>query len=107
MPPAVAEAAKVRRTVAAIRAEHRRHFAHPLFVKGSLYYHFAGKFHARRPQVQALIGVLAESPKAAMGIANWRAKEQVENAAKYRVANVFVVPGHGAWLDAALKTVAH
>ncbi len=107
MPPAVAEAAQMRRAVAAVGAEDRRYLADFLLVQGSLDHHFTGEFHAGRAQVEALVGVLAKAAQAAVGVADGRAEEEVEDAAEHRVADIFVVPGHGAGLDAAFEAIAH
>src|SRR5262245_52068808 len=107
VPPAVAEAAQVRRPIAAVRMQHDRHFADPLPQERRLHDHLAGELHARRRELQAFIGIFAETPQPAMSVANRRVKEHVQDAGQHGVADIAMQPGHGAGLDAALEAVAH
>ncbi len=107
VPPAIAEAAQVRRPVTAVGVQDDRHLADLLLVQRCLDHHLAGELHARRPQVEPFVGVLAEGAQAAVGVADGRAEEEVQDAGQDRVADVPVVPGHGAGADAALEAVAH
>src|SRR5262245_33633090 len=107
MAPAVAEAAQVRRAVAAVGAERRRHLADLLLVEAGLDDHLAGELHAGRGEVKLEVGVLAKAAQAAVGVLDGAAEEEVEDAGEDGVADVAMQPGHGAGLDATPEAVAH
>src|SRR5262249_36127316 len=107
VPPAVAEAAQVGRAVAAVRIKDYRDLADLLSVQARLDNHFTGEFHSGTGQPQPFITILTESAQAAVGVADRRVEEQVQDAGEPRIADVAVQPGHGPRPDAPPEAVAH
>ena len=77
MAPAVPKAAQMRRPVSAVGVQDGRHFRDFLTMETGLDHHLAGKLHPRRGQTQAIVRILAESPQAAVGVADARAEVRI------------------------------
>ena len=107
MPPAVAPGPEVRRAIAQVGGKGGGNFGDGLAQQRRLDDHFAGELHARPLQAQPVEAVAGERAQAAMGVVDARAEQYVEQAGQGRIADVAVLPGHGARLDAALESRAH
>src|SRR6516165_5896475 len=107
MPPAVAPAAQVRRTAAAVLGERGGDLGDLLVREGGLHHHLAGELHAGRLEVERDGAVPPEAPQAAVEVAGLAVEEQAADEGEHRVAEVAVQGGHRARGDAALEAVAH
>ena len=77
-------------------------------LQARLDHHLAGEFHAVAIQLERArkaSRLIARRPQWASSIA--RAEEEVEDAGQRRIADIAVLPGHGAGGDAALEARAH
>ena len=70
MPPAVAEAAQVRRAVAAVGLQRRRHLADLLPCRHALTTISLANSMPGVVRLELLVGVLAEAAQAAVGVAD-------------------------------------
>src|SRR3954469_18037692 len=107
MAPAVAPRPQVRRPIAKIRRERRRHLAHLEPVERALRDHLRRVLHPGGPQIEPEDRVAPERAEPAMEVSDVAPEEQPPEERKPRVAEPLVQRGHGALLDAALEAVAH
>src|SRR6516164_11401085 len=106
MPPAVAPAAQVRRTAAAVLGERGGDLGDLLVREGGLHHHLAGELHAGRLEAELDGAVPPEAPQAAVEVADLAAEEQAADEGEHRIAEVTVQGRHCAGGDTALEAVA-
>jgi hypothetical protein len=96
MTPAVAPAAKMRRTIAAVRIQGDRHLADAVSLQRRLDDHLGRELHARRPQIQRFEGRFPKGAKTAMEIRDRRTKEQPADGGEGGITDPAVLPRHRA-----------
>jgi hypothetical protein len=97
----------VRRSIAAVGAEHGRNFFETQPEELGLDDHLGGELHAGGAQVHPAVGFGGKGAHAAVEVADAGAEEESAKEGEGRVADVAILPGHGAGLDAASEAVAH
>ena len=95
------------RPVAEVEGKAHRPLGDHLTQKSRLYDHLAGEFHARTGEAQSLVAIASQGPQPTMGVSDAGMEQEVEQTRKQRIADVPILPGHGARLDAAGEAVAH
>lgn len=107
MPPAIPEAAQMRRTGTAIRRQRRGHLRHFQMHQRGLHHHLAGILHTGRLQIQLLNAFLIITAQAAVEIADIAGIKQTADKRQHRVADIAVQRRHGPFRNTTLETVAH
>src|SRR5579864_1727462 len=107
VPPAIREAAEMRRPAALVRPQDDWNLGYARPDLRSLNDELRCEFHPAATQVHSIKGRSGKAAHSAMAIADARAEEQIQQTREAGIAQVLVVPGHGARLDSAMKAVAH
>ena len=102
--PAVAPGVQLR--LAGARVVVDRHLADRDLALGGLEDHLGGELHAGRVQVEPGDGAAPDRAKAAVGVRDLDAEEDVQDRRQDRVADPAVLPGHRALVDPALEARA-
>ena len=107
MAPAIAERTQMRRPRAAVLAQGGWHFANIELGERGLDHHFGGELHPHGAQLEVLHGLAGKAAQTAMKVPYVGAEQQATDEAQHRIADIAVVPWHGAGRDAAGKAIAH
>ena len=107
MPPAVAPGAEVRRPGAAVGPQGGRDLGDAQAVQRRADDHLGGELHAGGSEAQPQHRLARDAAQAAVEVADVARVEEPADGGEHRVAEVAVLPGHRARLDAALEPVAH
>src|SRR5580698_7240647 len=107
MTPAVTKAAKVRRTPAFIRPQGYGNFRNARAQLFRLDDEFGSEFHSRAAHIHLIKNGAGKSPHPAMAVPDSRTEEKIQQRRKPRIADIFVVPGHGTRPNPSPKTIAH
>jgi hypothetical protein len=97
----------VRGAGAAVLVERRRHFDDAQPDERRLDDHFGGELHPGCLQVEAIEGGPRQTAEPTVKIARGRMEEEAPDAREQRVADVPVLPRHGAGSKATQEPVAH
>ena len=97
----------MRRAAATVGRERGGNFGKAHAHLGRLDDHLGGELHAGSLEIHAQEGVFREAADAAVEVAERGAEEQLADAGEDRVADVAILPGHGAGLDLAGEAIAH
>jgi hypothetical protein len=76
-------------------------------MEGGLDHHLAGELHPGGGQVQAEDRLAPEGAQPAVEVPDPAVEEEPAEPAQQGIADDPVAPGHGRWLDAAPKAIAH